>query len=122
MVEVLLRTPRGQAVEESVCQADLFAPEILYVEVAAVLRKAVIAGRLSAERALQALAFLRDLPIERLSHRELVVPAFVLRDNLTVYDAVYVVAARVARATLLTADGPLARAPGLGVPVYNLPA
>jgi len=43
-----------------------------------------------------------------------------LRANLSIYDGIYVAAARALDATLVTADGPLSRAPGLGVPVYNL--
>lgn len=120
--EVLLRTPCGRSVEELLLGSDLFAPELLDIEVAALFRKAVLGNRLSAARAREALAFLRDLPLTRVSHRDLALPAFALRDNLTVYDAAYVVVARAAGATLLTADGPLARAPGLGVPVHSIRA
>lgn len=118
--EVLLRTPRGQAAEVFLLRAELFAPELLDIEVAAVLRKAVLGRRLPVGRAQKALAFLRDLPVTRFSHRELAIPAFALRNNLTVYDAAYVIVARAADAVLLTADGPLARAPRLGVPVHNI--
>ncbi len=119
-VEILLRTARGRAAEELFLAADLYAPELLDVEVTAVLRKAVLAGTLAPQRALESLDLLRSLPITRLSPRDLVLPAFALRDNLTVYDAVYVVVARAVDASLLTADGPLARAPKLGVTVHNL--
>lgn len=122
IAEVLLRTSRGQAAEELLLKADLFAPELLDIEVAAVLRKAVLAGRLSPDRAVQALTILRDLPITRFSHRDLTIPAFALRDNLTVYDAVYAVVARAVDAALLTADGPLSRAPRLGIPIHHLRA
>jgi predicted nucleic acid-binding protein len=37
-----------------------------------------------------------------------------LRENLTAYDAVYVALAEALETTLLTCDGRLARAPGLG--------
>ena len=119
-LEILLRTKRGQAAEELLGKADLYAPELLDVEVGATLRCAVRTGRLEVARAEQALALLREPPLERLSHAELLIPAFALRDNLKVYDAIYVVTAGVVQATLLTADGPLARAPGLGIQVWNL--
>lgn len=121
-VEVLLRTPCGRSADELFLGADLFAPELLDIEVAAVFRKAALAGRLSADRAQEALAFLRDLPMTRIGHRDLALAVFALRDNLTAYDAAYIVVARTVGATLLTADGPLARAPRLGVPVHNIRA
>lgn len=120
VVEVLLRTRIGRAAEETLFGSELFAPELLDVEVTAVMRKAVSSRRLSPGRAVDALVVLRDLPIDRIGHRDLILPAFALRHNLSIYDAVYVVAARVMEATLLTADGPLSRAPGISVPVHNI--
>lgn len=58
----------------------------------------------------------------RRGHRDLTLAIFALRENLTAYDAAYVVVARTVGATLLTADGPLARALLLGVPVHNIRA
>ncbi|MBI2838389.1 MAG: type II toxin-antitoxin system VapC family toxin [Acidobacteria bacterium] len=120
VVEVLMRTAVGMTAEEIFFGSELFAPELLDVEVAAVMKKALASGRLSQGRASDALAILRDLHVFRLSHRDLVLPAFALRENYSIYDAVYVVAARVMDATLLTADGPLSRAPRIGVPVHNI--
>ncbi len=110
----------GIAAEEIVFGSELYAPELLDVEVAAVLRKAVMSRRLSPGRASDALAMLRDLHVSRLTHRDLVLPAFALRENCSIFDAVYMVTARVTDATLLTADGPLSRAPRIGVPVHNI--
>ena len=45
-----------------------------------------------------------------------------MRDNVSAYDAFYVAAARLFQAPLLTADGPLSRAPGLGVVVHSVRA
>ncbi len=41
---------------------------------------------------------------------------------MSAHDALYVAAARLRGAALVTADGPLARAPGLGVVVHNMRA
>jgi predicted nucleic acid-binding protein len=44
-----------------------------------------------------------------------------LRDNLSAYDATYVALAELLDCSLLTADGRLARAPGIGCPVTVVP-
>lgn len=119
-VEYLLRTELGERVGPLLEAAMLAAPELLDAEVMAVLRREVAAGRLKARRATQAIDDLRDWDVERISHRELLDLAWALRDRVTAYDALYVAAARVRGATLITADGPLARAPGLGIAVHNV--
>jgi predicted nucleic acid-binding protein len=44
-----------------------------------------------------------------------------LRDNLSSYDATYVALAELLDCSLLTADGRLGRAPGLGCPITVVP-
>ena len=46
--------------------------------------------------------------------------AWPLRQNVSAYDAFYVAAARLYDAQVLTADGPLARAPQVGVVIENV--
>jgi predicted nucleic acid-binding protein len=60
--------------------------------------------------------------VRRLEHRPLVPLAWSLRKNLSAYDALYVAAARLHDAHLLSADGPLSRAPRLGVVIENVRA
>jgi predicted nucleic acid-binding protein len=94
--------------------ADLHVPELLDLEVAAVLRRLVVVERtLSARRASEALEDLADLPAERYSHRPLLGRAWELRHNLEAYDAAYVALAEALGAVLVTADRRLARCPGL---------
>lgn len=119
-VEYLLRTPLGVRVTEFVEAADLAAPELLDAETLAVLRREVIAGRLVEVRAAEAVDDLRDWHIERIAHRRLLDGAWALRGHVSAYDALYVEAARQRGATLVTADGPLARAPGLRIVVHNV--
>jgi predicted nucleic acid-binding protein len=121
-VEYLLQTVVGVRTAPLLEQADLSAPELLDVEVLAVFRRLVSARRLAERRAAEAVADLRDWPLERLRHGELLDIAWRLRGDVSAYDAMYVAAARVRRAALVTADGPLARAPGLGVVVHNVRA
>ena len=61
-----------------------------------------------------ALEDLRDWPIDRIAHTALIREAWQHRHNVNAYDAFYVAAARVYDASLLTAHGPLTRAPCSG--------
>jgi len=96
------------------------APELLDAEVMAVLRREVLSGRLAERRAGEAIEDLRDWEVTRLAHRPLLESAWALRGHVGAYDALYVAAARARSAALVTADGPLARAPGLGIVVHNV--
>jgi hypothetical protein len=53
-------------------------------------------------------------------HAVLVREAWQYRHNVSAYDAFYVAAARLSNASLLTTDGPLSRAPSLGIVVENV--
>jgi predicted nucleic acid-binding protein len=59
----------------------------------------------------------RALPIRRFRHTALWQDVWKLRRNLTAHDACYVALARQLRATLVTRDERIARAPGLGINV-----
>ncbi len=61
-------------------------------------------------------------PVDRVSHPRLARLAWEHIHNLSAYDAFYVAAARAFRIPLLTADGRLARAPGLGILVQHVHA
>jgi len=118
--EYLLRTSMGLKVAKIIEDGFLLAPELLDAEVLSVLRRAVLRRQLSEQRALRAIEDLMDWPIDRIPHRSLVWTAWQHRNNLTAYDAFYVAAARLSDASLITADGPLARAPSLGIVVENV--
>ena len=116
-VEYLLRTPLGETVAGMIENAPLAAPELLDAEVLSVLRRAVLGGRIEPARALTAIEDLLLWPVERIPHRALVRLAWRYHENVSAYDALYVAVARDRDLPLLTADGPLARASGLGVAV-----
>jgi predicted nucleic acid-binding protein len=113
-VEVLLQTAAGAPMTERLLDPaeSLHAPHLLDVEVAQTLRRFVRRGELAPDRARQALDDLASLPLERYSHEILMSRVWMLRENLTAYDAAYVALAEVLEATLLTRDGRIARAPG----------
>ena len=113
VVELLLGTERGRAVADRVAdpRLSLDAPHLLDVEVAQALRRLVSGGELDAEAAAAALDDLVSLDIDRHSHEWLLGRVWILRENLTAYDAVYVALAEALDTTLLTCDRRLARAP-----------
>ena len=119
-VEYLLKTAIGKTIAAATEHSVLVAPELMDAEVVAVLRRAVLREELSEDRALVALDDLSGWPVERVSHRALAKSAWRHRHNLTAYDAFYVATARAWGAALLTADGPLSRAPCLDITVHNV--
>jgi predicted nucleic acid-binding protein len=94
-------------------EQQLFAPEIVDLELAAVWRGAIRAGRLDERRSQRALDDLAALRLVRVGHQVLMPRIWELRHNLTPCDAAYVALAETLDATLLTADGRSARAPSL---------
>jgi predicted nucleic acid-binding protein len=118
--EYLLRTPLGLKLSGIIANANLLAPELLDVEVVSVLRRAVLRHQLTEQRALLAIEDLVDWSIDRIAHQKLVWAAWQHRNNVSAYDAFYVAAARITNTALLTADGPLSRAPSLGIVVENI--
>ena len=121
-VEVLLRTRIGRAAMSLLEDSELYAPELLDAEVLAALRRAWLADRVSESRVQEALEDLESWPIRRVPHVPLLHAAWAIRHNISGYDAFYVAAAQRFDAQLLTADGPLSRAPGVGVVIHNLRA
>jgi predicted nucleic acid-binding protein len=91
----------------------LFAPEIIDLEVASAWRRAARAGRLSEQRARQALADLAALPIIRAPDLPLLPRVWELRENLTTYDGAYIALSEALGAPLVTADARLSRASGI---------
>ncbi len=114
VVDLLLSTPphaarvRARIVAE---KGEVAVPHLVDVEVGQVLRRFVRAKAMSASRAKDALTDLGDLPFQRHPHGPLLGRAFDLRDNVTIYDAVYVVLAAALDVPLLTRDARLARLP-----------
>ncbi len=112
VLEVLLRTPLGAAIESRLWRESdaLHSPHLLDVEVVQVLRRFTIAREIETERARAALDDFIALPISRHSHELLLPRVWELRGNFTAYDAVYVALAELLEATLLTHDRRLATA------------
>jgi predicted nucleic acid-binding protein len=115
-LELLLGTELGQFIAIRIADPELslHAPHLIDVEAAQALRRYVREGELDDGTARAALEDLRSLDLERHAHEPLLDRVWALRENLTAYDAVYVALAEALDAILLTCDGKLARAPGIG--------
>ncbi len=98
----------------------LFAPELIDLEVVSVLRRQVTSGRLPLRRADLAVQDLAAVPVARAAHKPLLHRCWQLRDSLSAYDAAYVALAELLGAALVTADGRIARAAGLGCEIEVL--
>ena len=114
VLEVLLRSRIGLKIEKRIFspQETLFAPDLLDLEVAQVLRRYCASDEITSERGKEAIEDLKDLPINRYEHDFLLHRIWELRHNMTAYDAVYVALAETLPAPLLTRDAHLASAPG----------
>ena len=118
--EYLLRTPIGLQVQPIMDNEALIAPAILDTEVFTILERAVRHNLLPPERAVEVLQDLHVWPIQRFPVVDLLFDAWTHRHTLSLSDALYVATARATTATLLTADGPLAHMPNLGIAVHNV--
>lgn len=103
----------GALARERLTAAEIHVPELADVEVLSILRRQVLAGHLTVERGAAASQDWADLTVERYPHAPLLPRAWQLRDAVSAYDAQYVALAELLDATLVTADGPLSRAPGI---------
>ena len=119
-VEYLLRTPLGVSVAGMIESSLLIAPELMDAEVLSVLRRAVLNGRLEEARARMVVEDLAHWPVDRISHRALAPLAWRYHRSISAYDAFYVAAARAHDLPLLTADGRLSGASGLGVVIQHV--
>ncbi len=103
----------GQWAEGILRAHACFAPALLPVEVAGVLRRASLAGEISDEAASQAHSDLLDLALELLEYEPFAPRVWELRHSVSSYDAWYVAIAEAFDVGLATFDFRLSRAPGL---------
>lgn len=99
----------------------LLAPDLVLLETANALRKAVPRRLLSPEEADEAIRRLGRLPLATVAPGGLLDDAWSLRGSLSLYDAAYAALAKGMRLPLVTADGGLARAARtLGIDAFEL--
>ena len=118
-LELLLNGSRAEGVAERTFAdgESLHAPHLIDVEIAQVLRRLVRHSEIDPSRATEAFADLRDLALTRYPHQMLLDGIWTLRDNVSAYDAAYVVLSLELGATLLTCDRKLSVVPVAGLAV-----
>lgn len=102
----------GRWAESELSREGLAAPHLMPVEAANILRRAVLAGDLSADIAALAHDDLVQLRVDLFPYEPHAQRVWQLRDNLTAYDAWYVALAEDLGLPLVTLDQRLARANG----------
>ena len=102
----------GRWAEERLLSGPLFAPHLLPVEVANILRKASRAGHISEDHAALAHRDLTRLQIELAPYEPFAERVWELRQTITAYDAWYVAVAEALAAPLATLDLRLTRSSG----------
>lgn len=111
LVELLILSPLGQraAARLRTVDGDLHVPHLADIETVSVFRGLVAGGVITADRASAALIDLRDFPARRWPAHMLFERIWLLRENVTAYDATYIALAEALGARLITADRKLAR-------------
>lgn len=119
VVDLLLRTPRGERVAERLAaDPDVVAPDLVYVEVLSALHRLARAGTLTDDVALA--SELGRMPVRTVPHRALLPGVWRIRDRARIADAFYVACAILLDVPLLTTDGRLGRAALPGVTVTTI--
>jgi predicted nucleic acid-binding protein len=105
--------PEGRWAEQVLLSGYLVAPHLLPSEVGNVLRRAALAGQISADAATLAHADLQQLKVDLFPYEPFADRIWELRANVTAYDAWYVALAEFLDCPLATLDRKLARAAGI---------
>jgi predicted nucleic acid-binding protein len=115
VVDLLIGSDHAPEIRRAIASAKIvLAPDHLNGETLSALRRLERRG-LPSQRATQAVADLKALPVKRVPSTPLLGRAWALRENVKPFDAIYVALAQSLRCPLLTADGRLAGAPLPGV-------
>lgn len=114
LLEVLLRTEAATAIESRIFESGemLNAPHLIDVEVAQVLRRYAAMVILDEALGRELLNDFAYLLMQRYPHHILLRRVWMLRHNLTAYDATYIALAEALDAPLLTHDRRLAGSSG----------
>ncbi|MDA8267312.1 MAG: type II toxin-antitoxin system VapC family toxin [Actinomycetota bacterium] len=104
--------PAGTWAQRVLVHEHLAAPHLMLVEAASILRRAVLAGDLTADVATLAHGDLVELPVDLFPYEPHAARVWELRGAVTPYDAWYVALAEALDVPVVTLDAGLARAPG----------
>lgn len=110
VAEILFGTEAGRRAAVLLDGHELIAPQHLTAEVASVIRGWSLSHQITDEMALRAFREFEALGVEQMPMMPLLPAVYALRHNISTYDAMYVVLARVAQCSLLTLDARLTAA------------
>lgn len=111
IAELLLVQPSASPIRRALSpHTELHVPEHFHAEVLSVLRRHLLARRLTDVRAERALSGLTALRVITYPVIQLIAPIWRLRANLSVYDAAYLALAQRLDVGLVTLDAALAEA------------
>lgn len=112
----------GAAARERLRDRDRHAPHLVDAEVGNVLRRMALRGDLTEDEANESRILARAaVTVRHPHHGPIGDRAWVLRHNLTFYDALYVGVAELLETTLVTADARIRDAKGPSCPIEVLP-
>jgi predicted nucleic acid-binding protein len=112
-VRLVANRPEDAALREQIAATrSLHAPELIDAEVASGIRGLLLGGKVSPTRAAEMVEDFTRLRIDRYPVAPVMHRVLALRDNLTAYDACYVVLAEALVLPLFTLDAKLAGAAG----------
>ena len=115
------RPPNPALITRLADDGDLHAPHLIDIEILNALRGLVRGGQLSEDRAQDLRTDVEDLAITRYGHQPLADRIWMLRQNLTAYDAAFVALAEALAVPLITCDARLAKAPGVTAELFARP-
>jgi predicted nucleic acid-binding protein len=111
-VEILLPTPLGSQLRDSIFREERHAPHLVDIEFASALGRLRRASLVDENEASRAIQIMQSWTLVRHQHRDLLARVWALRESISPYDAAYVSLAEALRAPLLTCDAKLARSHG----------
>lgn len=107
----------GEAARRAIAGHAIAGPEHLRVETFHVIRRLVVAGKVTEPAGKRAVTRLGQLSVQTVPTTALLDRMWQLRHNLTGYDAAYVAAAEHLQIDLLSRDEGIHTAPGLSCPL-----
>lgn len=118
-----LWTDDGSCLARHVAEAEeIVVPDHFHLEATAAIRRLEFRDEVSNDAVREEFEQLLTLRVRRVDTVPLLREAWIMRQNVTMADALYVVLARRLHVALVTGDARLARAPRLGVEILTAPS